>query len=106
MTDFDIYFSEINYHFPLTFVKGTENATYFFGDGEKADIYIRDFFASKFLITQQLWKYIMGNNPSHFNGRDRPVENVSFKDVTQENGFLDKLNIAASDKYKVTFRLP
>lgn len=106
MTDFDIYFPEIDYHFSLTFVKGTENATYLFGDGEKTDIYIRDFFASKFLITQQLWEYIMGNSPSHFDGQDRPVENVSFKEVTQENGFLAKLNVAISDKYKLTFRLP
>jgi formylglycine-generating enzyme len=77
MTDFDIYFPEINYRFPLAFVKGTGDTTYLFGDGEKADIHINDFLISKFQITQQLWEYIMGNNPSYFDGQDRPVEYIS-----------------------------
>lgn len=106
MTDFDIYFPEINYRFPLIFVKGTSGANYLFGDSEKADIKINDFFISKFPVTQQLWEYIMGSNPSLFNGKDRPVENVSFNEVTQKDGFLEKLNIVTSDRYKLTFRLP
>jgi sulfatase modifying factor 1 len=105
MTDFDIYFPEINYRFPLTFVKGTGDTTYLFGDSEKVDIHVNDFLISKFPITQQLWEYIMGSNPSHFDGRDRPVEHVSFNDITQ-HGFLDKLNVAKGDEYKLTFRLP
>lgn len=106
MTDIDIYFSEINYSFPLIFVKGTGDTTYLFGDGEKANIHVNDFLISKFPITQQLWEFIMGNSPSHFGGQDRPVENISFNDVTQQNGFLDKLNVATGDEYKLTFRLP
>jgi len=43
--------------------------------------------------TQALWQAVMGNNPSHFNqGEDapmRPVENVSWDDVT---AFLSKLH--------------
>ena len=39
--------------------------------------------------TQALWQGVMGNNPSHFKGDDqRPVEMVSFDDVTQ---FLARL---------------
>jgi formylglycine-generating enzyme len=106
MTGIDIYFAEINYTLPLTFVKGTGGATYLFGDGDKADIHVNDFLISKFQITQQLWDYIMGNNPSYFGGQDRPVENVSFNDITKIHGFLDKLNITTSKEYKLTFRLP
>lgn len=48
----------------------------------------------------------MGNNPSHFLGQERPVENVSFNDITQEDGFLNKLNLVFGNKYKAVFRLP
>ena len=39
--------------------------------------------------TQALWEAVMGENPSHFKGRDRPVESVSW-DQCQE--FLKRLN--------------
>ncbi|MFT3748003.1 MAG: formylglycine-generating enzyme family protein [Agriterribacter sp.] len=110
MADFDIYFPEINYNFPMVFVKGTEDTTYLFGSDKKANIHINDFFISKYPITQQLWNYIAGSNPSHFNGQGRPVECVSFNDITQSGGFLDKLNSVAGEKFKtdidLTFRLP
>ena len=38
--------------------------------------------------TQALWEAVTGDNPSHFKGADRPVEQVSWNDV---QGFLDKL---------------
>ncbi len=40
-------------------------------------------------VTQDLWKAVMGNNPSEFKGGDRPVEQVSWEDVQR---FTDKLN--------------
>jgi formylglycine-generating enzyme required for sulfatase activity len=39
--------------------------------------------------TQSLWRAIMGDNPSHFRGDERPVEQVSWKDVQR---FLERLN--------------
>lgn len=106
MVNFDIHFSESSYGFPMVFVKGTGETTYLFGVSEKADIHVNDFFISGFQATQQFWESIMGNNPSHFKGQDRPVEHVSFNDITQENGFLHQLNLAFGNKYKLTFRLP
>jgi formylglycine-generating enzyme required for sulfatase activity len=50
--------------------------------------------------TQSLWQTIMGENPSHFNGKGRsggpnhPVENVSWLDVQQ---FLQKLSTVLGD---------
>jgi sulfatase modifying factor 1 len=110
MTDFDIYLPEINYSFPMIFVRGTGDTTYLFGDGEKVSIHANDFLISKFQITQRLWEYVMGDNPSHFSGQDKPVEYVSFNDITNNNGFLEKLNFAAGSKYQLSaelsFRLP
>ncbi len=39
--------------------------------------------------TQALWEAVMGNNPSHFQDPERPVEQVSFEDVAR---FLSKIN--------------
>ena len=39
--------------------------------------------------TQAFWQAAMGENPSHFKGPARPVENVSYNDVA---GFLRRLN--------------
>lgn len=99
MANFDIYFPEINYSFPMIFVKGTGNTSYLFGDGEKIDV--NDFFISKYPVTQKLQEYIAGNNPSHFTGQDRPVECVSFIGITQNNSFLNELNSATGSKYKL-----
>lgn len=39
--------------------------------------------------TQALWQVVMGENPSHFEGEERPVEKVSWDDCQK---FLDRLN--------------
>jgi sulfatase modifying factor 1 len=110
MADIEIHFPEINYSFPMVFVEGTGNTSYLFGDTTKKGISVNDFLISKFPVTQRLWEFIMGNNPSHFTGPDRPVENVSFYEITQKNGFLDKLNLAVGKQNKsnpgMLYRLP
>ncbi len=40
-------------------------------------------------VTQELWKAVMGNNPSRFRSADRPVESVSWTDCWE---FLGQLN--------------
>ena len=39
--------------------------------------------------TQALWQAVMGDNPSGFQGADRPVENVSWEDC---QGFIERVN--------------
>lgn len=57
------------------------------------------FYMGKSSVTQKQWKMIMGNNPSHFKGEDRPVEMVSWNEVQE---FIKKLNAAEStDKYRL-----
>ena len=40
-------------------------------------------------LTQAQWRKVMGDSPSYYKGDDRPVEQVSFKDIQR---FLKKLN--------------
>jgi formylglycine-generating enzyme required for sulfatase activity len=51
-------------------------------------------------VTQQQWEAVMGTNPSHFKGPDRPVETVSWEDAQE---FLKKLNAKEKDS---RYRLP
>lgn len=95
MEDLNIRFPHVDYSFPMVYVRGTAENHYLFGDADKANIQVNDFFISKFPVTQQLWEHIMGSNPSHFKGQKRPAENVSFNDIAGPGGFLDKLNVYA-----------
>ena len=46
------------------------------------------FYLGKHEVTQSQWEKVMGSNPSYFKGSGRPVEEVSWTDVTS---FCDKL---------------
>ncbi len=72
-----------------------EPVSFTFQEGEKETKEItfkKGFWASKYPVTQELYEKVMGENPSHFKGKHRPVEWVSWKDAQL---FLEKLN---SDK--------
>ena len=53
----------------------------------------KPFYLGKYLVTQEQWEAVMGNNPSHFKGPKNPVERVSWDDCQQ---FLEKLNAKSS----------
>jgi sulfatase modifying factor 1 len=50
--------------------------------------FTRGFWIADTPCTQALWTEVMGSNPSHFKGDQRPVENVSWHDVQE---FLRRL---------------
>ena len=58
-----------------------------------------DYYMGKYEVTQNLWKAVMGRNPSKFKGDDLPVEKVSWDDCQE---FISKLNSMTGRK----FRLP
>jgi formylglycine-generating enzyme required for sulfatase activity len=60
---------------------------------------VPEFFMGKYTVTQAQWQAVMGNNPSHFKGKNRPVERVSWNDATK---FCQKL----SKKMGRDYRLP
>ena len=53
----------------------------------------------KYEVTQAEWVAVMGSNPSHLKGSERPVESVSWKDA---QAYLAKLNELTGKQ----FRLP
>jgi formylglycine-generating enzyme required for sulfatase activity len=60
--------------------------------GEKPQHRVRitkPFCLGKYLVTQEQWEAVMGNNPSSFKGPKNPVEEVSWDDCQK---FLEKLN--------------
>ena len=59
----------------------------------------KDYYMGKTQVTQALWQAVMGNNPSHFEGDNKPVENVSWYNC---QSFISRLNAATGKK----FRLP
>ena len=59
----------------------------------------KPFWMAECPVTQQQWQVVMGENPSHFKGPDKPVENVCWEDVQI---FIDKLNrIENTDTYRL-----
>ena len=116
MHDVELQFDEINYTFPLVFVQGTGQNRFLFGlENDQLKVGMNDFFISRYPVTQILWNYIMGHNPSHSVGNNKPVETVSYIDIVSERGFLQKMNnwliehemgrqISSADP--IEFRLP
>lgn len=85
--------------FDMVYVEGGE---FSMGSKDAAPVHsvtLSSYYIGKTEVTQALWKAVMGNNPSCFQGDDLPVENVSWDDC---QAFIKKLN-SLSDK---TFRLP
>lgn len=69
---------------------------------------ISTFYMGRYPVTQALWKAVLGadDNPSEFSGDQRPVENMSWNDIT--NRFLPALNqlTASSRPAGMEYRLP
>ena len=69
------------------------------------------FWMSKYEVTQAQWRAVTDNSPSYFQGErvagvntdSRPVEQVSWDDITGASGFLSRLNAANPG---LAFRLP
>lgn len=60
---------------------------------------VPSFYIGEFPVTQQLYKEIMGANPSYFKGARRPVERISWHDA---KSFIATLN----EQLNKDFRLP
>lgn len=72
------------------------------GNDEKPahQVTLSDYCIGEIEVTQELWKVVMGSNPSYFTGNlQRPVERVSWNDCQE---FIKKLNQLTGK----SFRLP
>ena len=50
----------------------------------------KPFYLGKYLVTQEQWEEVMGNNPSHFKGPKNPAEQVSWDDCQNFSGSSTK----------------
>ena len=69
-------------------------------DDEKPahSVTLSGYYIGKYEVTQELWKAVMGSNPSNFKGDNLPVERVSWNDVQE---FLRKLNAMTGKNYRL-----
>jgi formylglycine-generating enzyme required for sulfatase activity len=99
---------DAEHSFEMVYVQGTDGRPALLGEGEERRASeVLDFFMAAVPVTQALWTHVMGagSNPSCRRGDRRPVENVSWDNVTRPDGFLDRLN-ASPALADVTAQLP
>ena len=84
---------------PGQFIRGSET-----GDADEKPAQLvtlsNGFYMGRYAVTQAQWQAVMGNNPSHFEGDDLPVEQVSWNDAQT---FIERLNEQGA---RFTYRLP
>lgn len=70
------------------------------GDSEinTKSITVKSFYILKWPVTQQLWKIVMGTNPSSKKNDNYPVDRVSWKECQT---FISKLNQLTHKKYRL-----
>jgi formylglycine-generating enzyme required for sulfatase activity len=74
------------------FMMGSPDSDKFADSQEKPQHRVRitkPFYLGKYLVTQEQWEAVVGNNPSHFKGPKNPVEYISWDDCQK---FLKRLN--------------
>ncbi|NUM72664.1 MAG: formylglycine-generating enzyme family protein, partial [Ignavibacteriaceae bacterium] len=98
------------------FLMGSTNGEY--NEEPVHVVTVSDFMIGKYEVTQELWKSLMGNNPSWFTGDDNlPVERVSWYDAVEfcnklsEKEGLQKVYCVSGDEIKMDtnangYRLP
>ena len=75
-----------------TFKMGSKSRKAFAHEKPVHKVTLTGYYIGKYEVTQELWKAVMGNNPSKFVGKNYkrcPVEQVSWQDVQD---FIAKLN--------------
>jgi formylglycine-generating enzyme required for sulfatase activity/tRNA A-37 threonylcarbamoyl transferase component Bud32 len=83
-----------------TFIMGSPNTEVgrYHYEGPQHKVTIAPFYLGKYQVTQEQWEAIMGNNPSHFQGAKRPVEQVSWDDAVE---FCQKLSEQTGKRYRL-----
>lgn len=56
------------------------------------------FAVGKYEVTQAEWEAVMGDNPSYFKGKNRPVDGVTWNNL---QAFISKLNAKTGKKYRL-----
>ena len=84
----------------MTMEDGDSNGFFgIFSSDNRKQVILSDFYIGEVPVTQELWKYVMENNPSVSLGDKKPVDSVSWNDCQQ---FIYNLNKIT----KLKFSLP
>jgi len=67
-------------------------------EGPQHNVDVPGFFMGKYAVTQEQYQAIMGNNPSDFQGKNNPVERVSWNQATE---FCRKLSKKTGRNYRL-----
>ena len=59
---------------------------------------LSSYYVGKTEVTQALWKYVMGGNPSHLKGDYLPVDNVTWEECQE---FISRLNDMTGRQYRL-----
>jgi formylglycine-generating enzyme required for sulfatase activity len=88
----------ISWRLECVHVPGTRGQPYPFGVAPATrDIDIADFFLATVPVTKALWAHVMGADDGRVadGAVARPVERVSWDEITRAGGFMDRLNDSA-----------
>ncbi|MGA8260235.1 MAG: formylglycine-generating enzyme family protein [Arenicellales bacterium] len=69
-----------------------------FNEKPQHRVCVKDFAIGKYEVTQSQWQAVMGTNPSHFKGPNRPVEQVNWADAQD---YIRKLNARTGKSYRL-----
>ena len=86
------------------FMMGSPDSDKYADTDEKPQQRVRitkPFYLGKYLVTQEQWEAVMGNNPSHFKGPKNPVECVIWDDCQQFLGKLNAKSAAGAGKFQL-----
>lgn len=79
-----------------TFNMGCENSNY--DESPVHEVTLSDYYIAETPVTQELWKVVMGNNPSYFKNDKFPVESVSWNDTQI---FISQLNSMIASQFRL-----
>ena len=90
-----VYVSGGTFTMGATSEQGGDAASY---EKPAHSVTLSGYYIGKYEVTQELWKAVMGSNPSYYKGDNLPVEQVNWNDVQE---FLRKLNAMTGKRYRL-----
>ena len=81
-----------------SFKMGSPESERYESESPQHEVNVPAFSMGKFVVTQEQYQQIMGNNPSRFSGAKRPVEKVSWNDAVE---FCQKLSQQTGREYRL-----
>ncbi len=89
-----------------TFLMGSPDGEGHDEEHPQRSVTLNGFWLGQTEVTQAQWERIMGSNPSHFKGAERPVEMVSWNDAHEFLAILNATSAWMFSSSPIEYRLP